>query len=599
MTRTTKGAAEGIKMRKLYSLMSLCVVLLASCVQTPVIEPGESQELVLESQQRFRTTSPLGTNLSGVSPFTNDYPFINAFRSAREWTAYTGSSVVELDANGWVKNVKPGQGLFTQLFNRVNGLYPGGDYILLYDGEGDLSVGDDAVAVGTATRSGNTTRQVIRVTPRRDNPATAETEDKGISLGLTRVNPSNYVRNIRLIMPGGTCTGSVFRYAASAASSVCTGSRYVPFEQVYQSRTFHPLFLRSLLNYSTIRLMTWQETNGSIQTTWSGRPKVTDATWATKKGVPLEVMIDLANTLDVDAWFNMPHAADNTYVTEFAKLTKSRLEPGRKVYLEYSNEVWLDRGNNPDDAQFDYAVAQGKRLGLVTSSECSQLGTPRCNALNGNRFYVKRSLEVFALWQGASGSTNLIRVMGSTMLTPPYVSGAVSPTRELLRYQNAYTKIDALAVAPYFGDLVYDQARANFIKGFTLSSYFTRLNGELLNEMRQDIRAQKATIASFNSKLPLIAYEGGQILTQENVTDVQVDTFFDDVNRDPRMKQTYLTYLTLWKTEGGQLYNHFVNSGNWTKFGRWGALEYLTQPRSRAPKWDAIQTFIETTPRWW
>lgn len=33
--------------------------------------------------------------------------------------------------------------------------------------------------------------------------------------------------------------------------------------------------------------------------------------------------------------------------------------------------------------------------------------------------------------------------------------------------------------------------------------------------------------------------------------------------------------------------------------GTLGALEYMTQPRAASPKFDALQTFIETNPRWW
>ena len=132
-----------------------------------------------------------------------------------------GSSSVDVDAKGWVKSVKPGQGLFTQCFNATDGNYPKGDYILLYDGEGDLSPGDDAVAVGTATKTGNTTRQVIRVT---------QPTSKGISLGLTSVNPNNYVRNIRVIMLGGGCTGSIdippVQVAVVAQVRMCRLSRF-------------------------------------------------------------------------------------------------------------------------------------------------------------------------------------------------------------------------------------------------------------------------------------------------------------------------------------------------------------------------------------
>lgn len=33
--------------------------------------------------------------------------------------------------------------------------------------------------------------------------------------------------------------------------------------------------------------------------------------------------------------------------------------------------------------------------------------------------------------------------------------------------------------------------------------------------------------------------------------------------------------------------------------GRLGALEYLEQPRAAAPKYEALQTFIEQNPAWW
>jgi hypothetical protein len=603
-------------MRKLYFLLACFVFLLASCVQTAPSAP-ETKEEVLEPQ-RLNLRSPLGTNLASVSPFNNSYPFIDAFKTSREWTAYAGSTVVDVDASGNVRSVKAGQGLFTQVFNTVNGAYPGGDYILLYDGEGDLSVGDDAVAIGTPTLSGNTTRQIVRVTPRKDNPATATREDNGIALGLTTTNPSNYVRNIRLIMPGGTCTYNAFKYVTSSSGCTGTSGSYAPFEQVYQSRVFHPIFLQSLSNYSTLRFMTWQETNGSIQTIWSGRPKVSDARWSTKKGVPLEIMIKLVNYLNVDAWFNMPHAADNTYVTEFAKLAKASLEPERKVYLEYSNELWLDRRTtftdppNSESTQFDYVVARG--ASLVSASECNSANAvpgsqgTGCKILKQQRYQVKRSLELFSIWQQNFGSSNLVRVIASTTLNTRINN---NNTEALLSYQNAYQKIDALALAPYFGDFYYGTEVFNTLEPYlnNPTAYFNdRLEGILLQDMRNDLTKQQSIIAKYNLKLPqsrkkiaLVAYEGGQILSIENgdLFNPRVAKFFTDLNRNPRMKQTYLKYLGVWKEAGGQLYNHFLHSGSWSEGQSYGSLEYLTQPRSQAPKFDALQTFIEQNPRWW
>ena len=65
------------------------------------------------------------------------------------------------------------------------------------------------------------------------------------------------------------------------------------------------------------------------------------------------------------------------------------------------------------------------------------------------------------------------------------------------------------------------------------------------------------------------------------------------------MKDVYLDYLEGWKRNGGRLFMHFVNCSGPSKWGRWGALEYLTQPRADAPKFDAVQRFMETTPPWW
>ena len=56
-------------------------------------------------------------------------------------------------------------------------------------------------------------------------------------------------------------------------------------------------------------------------------------------GASLEVMVALANALDADPWFNMPHQADDTFVRNFATYVRQHLEPGRKVYVEWANEV--------------------------------------------------------------------------------------------------------------------------------------------------------------------------------------------------------------------------------------------------------------------
>lgn len=57
-------------------------------------------------------------------------------------------------------------------------------------------------------------------------------------------------------------------------------------------------------------------------------------------GAPIEDMIDIANRIGANAWFNIPHAADDDYIQKYAELVKKNLRPDLKVYVEYSNEVW-------------------------------------------------------------------------------------------------------------------------------------------------------------------------------------------------------------------------------------------------------------------
>ena len=47
-------------------------------------------------------------------------------------------------------------------------------------------------------------------------------------------------------------------------------------------------------------------TNDSEQSAWKDRPKVSDARWS-GKGVPLEIMVELANRLKTEPWFTLPH----------------------------------------------------------------------------------------------------------------------------------------------------------------------------------------------------------------------------------------------------------------------------------------------------
>ena len=52
---------------------------------------------------------------------------------------------------------------------------------------------------------------------------------------------------------------------------------------------------------------------------------------------------------------------------------------------------------------------------------------------------------------------------------------------------------------------------------------------------------------------------------------------FTRVNRNPRMGDLYRRYFEIWYQAGGDLFLPFVAVGSWSKYGSWGALEYVHQ----------------------
>lgn len=509
--------------------------------------------------------SPLGTNLSGLADWSGDWAFVDAFKLSRAWISGSSSGAwddgraLDLDEHGWVRRLSPGQIARTLMFWDGVGNYPAGDYIVLYEGTGTLEYWSGA------------TRDASRSTPGRDVLVVDPTRG-GIGLNLTAVDESDPVRDIRVLMPGGACAGDPF--AACRSDADCP-STCVPFESTFASQPFHPTFLDRVKTYRVLRFMDWMATNGSDERTWAGRPRMDDARWTTH-GAPVELMVALANTLGADPWFCMPHLAEDGYVSSFAAAVRDGLRPGLKAWVEYSNEVW-----NGQFAQAQWAAQQGRAESLSSDDFQAQL-----------YWYSKRSVQVFGLWEAAFGGAGRLQRVLAAQAANAWTS------EQVLSFQGAASHADALAIAPYFGWGARPSDAAE-IASMSLDALVQRTQDDIVPAAigMMQASAQKASLHG----LPLVAYEGGQhfvgVAGGEN--DADINAKFDALNHDPRMKALYATYLAGWKAAGGHEFAHFVNCGGWSKWGRWGALEWVAQPRAQAPKYDALQTFIEGTPKWW
>jgi hypothetical protein len=480
------------------------------------------------------SAASLGINLAGLSDWSTEIPFVDVFRLSREWISQREGAgwgqgpKLQLDEHGWVRRLEPGTWAETPLNTIEGGHYPSGTYTVLYDGKGELAFTNAQV------KSATPGKMLVDVDSRRG----------GFFLQIRRTDPADHVRNVRVYLPG--------HGPASAPGG------------------FNPSLLARWRGVSTVRFMDWMATNNSKQERWADRPKPTDANWATK-GAPVEVMVDLANRLGTDPWFTLPHRVDDDYVRRFAQVVKERLDPKRKVYVEYSNELW-----NSMFEQSRYAGEQGTKL---------KLGEKPWEA--GWRYTAQRSVEIFRIWESVfGGRSRLVRLL-------PGFAANDWVSNEIVSWKDAAKHADALAIAPYIPFNIGPDSKppVSEVAGWNLDRLFQELRDKALPESVGFIQKHAAVAKKHN--LRLIAYEGGQHLVgvAGGENNDQMTSLFLRANADPRMGALHDDYFRAWVQSGGAEFAYFSSVGGWSKWGSWGVLQYVDEDPAKSPKWQALKRF--------
>ncbi len=514
------------------------------------------------------TRSPLGVNSNEVMDDDASIPFIDVFKTsipfeeARPWL--TKGKVV-YDEHGWPKNLNGGQAGTRFLYKLPKETVPEGNYTVLYDGEGILSYSDDAKLV-----SREPGKDIISIHAGKD-------KEFRVKLIIKNSNTKNYLRNIRVLMPGGVCSNNPFKRVKD--KRYCKGARYLAFEKYHKGLIFNPAYLDYMKDFKVVRFMNMSGITRNPISSWNERPKVKDATWAGKqgeRGAPLEIMVALANRLNADPWFNLPHKADNNFVRQYAKYVKENLKPGLKAYVEYTNEAW-----NSIFTQAHYVKDMGERM---------QLDEDRDKA--GYKYFSLRSVQIFDMWEQTFGGTDrIVRVMGSW-------TGWTRLSEMLLSYRNAYKKTDAIAIAPYFFPSFKSAQKARSVSQLFKLMYDPKEKYSIPKVLGY-IHKNAQTAEKFG--VDLIAYEGGQHLVDwksRNVTSHPTKLMIA-ANKDWRMAKAYSIFMRGWRDNGGKLFVNFSAPRTYQWFGSWGTKEYITQPINKAPKHRALLQYARKNPCWW
>ncbi|MDQ3036043.1 MAG: hypothetical protein M3Y87_26820 [Myxococcota bacterium] len=551
-------------MRRIAVVPAIFALVLGGC------ECGAPPQSPTDTDPSDALRTQLGTNLDFLVDWSTAMPFVDLMRTSRPWFSGTladweGGPEVALDEHGWVRSLAPGQVVRTLMAWDMT-THPAGRYVVLWSGSGELDYFAGASGRRVEAESGPH-RDVLDLDPRRDGP--------GIGLAIVRSDPSDPIRDIRVLVPGGACSGDDTRFCDAAHPCEDAGECR-PFEEIHEAQVFHPTYLRSLAPYSALRFMNWADANSTITPTfeerWSDRTELTDARWGPR--APLEVMIDLANRVHAEPWLSLPSRADDDYARRAGALVRQRLDPSLRVWVEYSNEVW-----NTMFPQAEYARSRGTALGLADDRD-----------LAGIRYYSRRSGELHrAFGDGFGDASRMIRVYAGQ-------SASSWLGEQMLDFEGAATRADAYAIAPYFGHTVQDVDRREWA-ALSLDEFFARAERESLPLVQEHI-ATHARIAR-DRNLSLVGYEGGQHFVgyASAQEDPRINALFAAANRDPRMEDLYARYLAIWREEGGGVLMHLVDCAAGGPHGFWGASEYLGQPLSEAPKRRALLEYARTTQR--
>jgi Ca2+-binding RTX toxin-like protein len=357
---------------------------------------------------------------------------------------------------------------------------------------------------------------------------------------------------------------------------------------------FNPDFIAKVSQWGVVRFMDWGSTNTSGAVDWTTRTTLDDQSWtsyAHNDGVPLEAMVKLANEAHVDMWYNVPTKADDTFVTNALTYIRDHLDPGLKVHVEWSNEVW-----NSGFAANAYAQGQANAL----------WGNGTTVANGANIYYGYRSAQVANIAHQVFTGTHagqLVDVLSGQAAKSGLVTYMLQGI-DKAGLGSAASLFHDYAVAPYFGSELSNaglhSADRTTVLGWAnsgaagLDAAFHELQyGGSLNYdvslAAVDKWLTSSAAAAKSAGLNLVTYEAGAALytsTYSSADRATVEHFFGKLMNDPRMGDLYAKLVSDFKAAGGTDFLAFNDiSGNSTS-GYYGVLDSVYD--SHSPRYDAL-----------
>jgi hypothetical protein len=530
------------------------------------------------------TNTHLALGLAGINDWSVEQPFLDLMKTARPWIGHLPhqfggweeADLVKagaLDAQGWpIKIPSEIAGISTLILTDLpeDALGVAGRYQLRYQGRGSIEVQGRAQLVSTSPGA-----IAFDYTPGAG----------AVFININAIDPADPIRQISVVR-------------ASRAALLDEG------------KIFNPDWLGRIRGVRGLRFMDWMATNNSSLSEVSERPLPEDYSYA-RKGVPVEVMVALANELQADPWFNMPHLATDGIVHKYAEVVHDQLNPVLHAEVEFSNEVW-----NWQFTQAQWAEAQGK----------TRWGQEHTWV----QYYGMRAAQVADIWadvfkDAPKRLTRIVAVQTGWMGLESQILDA--PLLVAEGGKPPVASFDAYAVTGYFSAMLgadskfvavkdwlkqsetaaRDQAALNGLKGAEAEAFVIAHRYDLADKLAgKELRDGSVTGDKSDSLtyvlgevlpyhagvaadrgLKLMMYEGGSHVVGfgSQMEDEALTAFFTHLNFTPEMGALYAELIAGWQAQSDQPFNAFVDIYRPGKWGSWGALRHLGDDN---PRWQAL-----------
>ncbi|MGV8988674.1 MAG: hypothetical protein ACOH2H_20615 [Cypionkella sp.] len=567
LRRPASGAAGTASLRRLPGAV-LAVALAMGSSPASAIPPGVGL-----------TNPALAFGLDGITDWSTEMPFLDLMKTARPWIGHKGDTwsamsyedIVAggyLDALGWPKTIPDGLTSMGTIWvwdknDTAAATSRKGIYVLTYKGEGTLQLAGDA--------------QILR--DRSGKILFRNLNGERLMLNITATDPKHvgdYLRDI-VIVPQ-------------------------QYEALHDAgEIFNPAWLALIQDARVLRFMDWMRTNGTTQASWNTRSEPGDASW-TVRGVPVEVMVQLANQTGAEPWFNIPAGADEGYIRAFATYVRDHLNPALKAHVEYSNETW-----NWMFAQTQWLAAQAKTV----------WGTDDKAAwLDYNAMLATRSALIWDGVFGAEAKARVDKVLGTQTVSPwlstRLLTAPLWQQFDPSGYVAPASVFDSLAVTGYFGgaQISKPELRAELLEVMKDPSQDATV--WMMAQLQDPAAAfsipqiekywgdQKAIANQYGLKL--VAYEGGQhvlhsagIGGMSDQDQAALTDFLSGFVRGPAMAELYRQLWTAWAKVGDGPFMQFTDVSQASKWGAWGLFSALGDHNPRA---DLLMDLNAQTPAW-